>query len=289
MRRWLGLVVAAAALTYFFDPVNGRERRERARLWLVQLRERALGAGDASPTERREAAEAAANLEQAMAAAAAAAPPPEAEPHVPEPGQPAAGSTRPAPTITVTELPGPPTPSLDDWELTPPPSSIPEEERSTTSGRILAGAAVAAIAAVAVAIGLMTWAVWPSGKSGLTTQTEALMQDQAQAIALLSQPKVKRVPVLGARGRLVLVFAPNGRAVLIASQVVEAPAGKAYEAWVIVGKKPLPAGLFGGGGASTVVPLNHPVPRGAVVAVTLEPAEGVTSPTQKPLYAIKRA
>lgn len=288
MRRWLGLVVAAAALTYFFDPVNGRERRERARLWLVQLRERALGAGDATPAERRDAADAVANLEQAMAAAAAAAPSPEAVAHVPEPEHSVAGTAGPAAT-TVTDLREPPTSALDDWELTPPPSSIPDEQGSTSSRPILAAAATAAIAAVAVAIGLIAWAVWPSSESGLTTQTEALMQDQAQAIALLSQPKVKRVPVLGARGRLVLVFAPNGKAVLIASQVVEAPSGKTYEAWVIVGNKPVPAGLFGGGGASTVVPLNHPVPKGAVVAVTLEPAEGVSSPTQKPLYATKRA
>ncbi len=287
MRRWLGLVVAAAALTYFFDPENGRERRERARLWLVQLRERALGAGGATPAERRDAADAVANLEQAMAAAAAAAQPPAAEPRVPEPEHSVAGTA--GPPTTVTDLREPPTSALDDWELTPPPSSIPEEESSTSSRPILAAAATAAIAAVAVAIGLIAWAVWPSSESGLTTQTEALMQDQAQAIALLSQPKVKRVPVLGARGRLVLVFAPNGKAVLIASQVVEAPSGKTYEAWVIVGNKPVPAGLFGGGGTSTVVPLSHPVPKGAVVAVTLEPAEGVSSPTQKPLYATKRA
>lgn len=41
------------------------------------------------------------------------------------------------------------------------------------------------------------------------------------------------------------------------------------------------AGLFGGGGVSSVVPLTVPVPEGAGVAVTLEQAGGVEQPTRR--------
>jgi len=49
------------------------------------------------------------------------------------------------------------------------------------------------------------------------------------------------------------------------------------------------AGLFGGGGVSTVVPLTVPVPDGAVVAVTLEEAGGVEQPTQDPLFVTEQS
>ncbi len=45
---------------------------------------------------------------------------------------------------------------------------------------------------------------------------------------------------------------------------------------------PQAAGVFDGGGYS-VVPLTRPVPAGAVVAVTVEPAGGVDAPTGEPL------
>jgi hypothetical protein len=155
--------------------------------------------------------------------------------------------------------------------------------------RLLAAVAGAAALSLAVAVALVVWAVWPSNGSSTTTRTQALVRDQTQAIAVLSQPHVKRVPVLGTNGRLVLIYAPNGNALLIASEVRRAPAGKTYEAWVIVGKKPVPAGLFTGGGTSVVVPLGRIVPKGAIVAVTLERAGGVDMPTRKPLFAITRS
>lgn len=44
------------------------------------------------------------------------------------------------------------------------------------------------------------------------------------------------------------------------------------------------AGLFDASDGRTVVALNRHVPRGAVVAVTLEPAGGVEQPTSSPLF-----
>jgi anti-sigma-K factor RskA len=58
------------------------------------------------------------------------------------------------------------------------------------------------------------------------------------------------------------------------------PHGKTYEAWVIVGSKATPAGLFS---RSTTVRLRGTVPRNAVVGVTIERAGGARSPTMAPI------
>jgi anti-sigma-K factor RskA len=58
-----------------------------------------------------------------------------------------------------------------------------------------------------------------------------------------------------------------------------APAGKTYELWVIEGTTPpRPAGLFEGGDEQ-VITLTRPAPDGSTVAVTLEQAGGVMTPT----------
>jgi len=82
-----------------------------------------------------------------------------------------------------------------------------------------------------------------------------------------------------------LVLGPSRTAELQVSGLAAAPNGKTYEAWVIpAGHAPRPAGLFRGGDG-TIVHLHGLVPRGAVVAVTLERAGGVKAPTQTPLIS----
>jgi Anti-sigma-K factor rskA len=304
MRRWLPPLAALAAVTsfvsYFFDPVHGRERRARVRAWALAVWERSLrAAGKEVPAEPPpEVQDAVARLEEAMAAAAAAPPPPAAAPEgepappsspaEPETAAPAEDDLEPVPAVTLHEAPRASGTDFSEWNLGSRIAAF-DAPSNRTPRRLLAAVAGAAALSLAVAVALVVWAVWPSSGRSTTTETQALVKDQAQAIALLSQPKVKRIPVLGTGGRLVLVYAPNGNAVLIASQVKPAPKGKKYEAWVIVGKKPTPAGLFAGGGASVVVPLGRIVPKGAIVAVTLERAGGVSMPTQKPLFAITRS
>jgi hypothetical protein len=72
--------------------------------------------------------------------------------------------------------------------------------------------------------------------------------------------------------------------VLVINDLQKAPSGKTYEAWVIRGTKPSPAGLFKGG-ASTIVPLSRLVRPGSVVAVTVERNGGVDMPTQTPIIS----
>jgi anti-sigma-K factor RskA len=74
------------------------------------------------------------------------------------------------------------------------------------------------------------------------------------------------------------VSVDNGVAELTVSGLPDAPAGKAYEIWVIQGKTaPKPAGLFTEAGEP--VTLTRPAPVGSTVAVTLEQAAGSATPT----------
>jgi len=84
------------------------------------------------------------------------------------------------------------------------------------------------------------------------------------------------------------VFTSRSQGVLlIANNLRPAPAGKAYEMWIIPkGGKPKPAGMFQSSEDGSAM---H-VQRGAVegeglVAVTLEPASGSDQPTSTPLFA----
>jgi anti-sigma-K factor RskA len=94
----------------------------------------------------------------------------------------------------------------------------------------------------------------------------------------LTQSKGKRLV------SAVVVLRPNGTATLRVSGLANAPRGKTYEAWVIpAGGRPRGAGLFAGGAAT--VRLRGAVPEHGVVAVTLERAGGVSSPTTSPLVS----
>ncbi|MFN2468664.1 MAG: anti-sigma factor domain-containing protein [Gaiellaceae bacterium] len=132
----------------------------------------------------------------------------------------------------------------------------------------VAAALAAAAATVAAAVG-----VWGLGLSGSLERERAANGDAARALAIVAHPRSIRYPLFGARGAVVV--APGGEAALVVRRLAEAPRGKTYELWVVRGDDPLPAGLFRGGGGSTVVPLTRRVPQGAQVAVSLEPAGGV--------------
>ena len=99
--------------------------------------------------------------------------------------------------------------------------------------------------------------------------------------SVLAKQGARLVP-MGDRGAVAV--APDGSAA-IALTVPPAPSGKTYEAWVIEGGTPKPAGVFDGNTGMTVVDIERSVPPGAVVAVTVEAAGGVDQPTQKPMAA----
>lgn len=148
------------------------------------------------------------------------------------------------------------------------PNVVPLRSRWTQATR-----AVAAVAAVA-AIGLAVWAV--SLSHSLNNERNA--REQADhVLAVLADPNATRTELTGsAQGSLVV--SQSGEAALVVSRLSRAPSGKTYEAWVIENGRPLRAGTFAGGGDTSVLGLERPVPHGAQVAVTLERKPGGDAP-----------
>jgi anti-sigma-K factor RskA len=149
--------------------------------------------------------------------------------------------------------------------------------RPRVSPRLLGG--LAAVAA-SVAVGLGIWAA--SLSRSLDDKQDALSR-QSQLVGILSDPGAQRVSLSGANGRLVISSTRN--AALVLSQLRPAPEDKTYVVWVITAGKPRPAGLFRAAGRRAIVRLTLTVPKGATVAVTVEPEGRVDQPTTKPLFS----
>ena len=84
-----------------------------------------------------------------------------------------------------------------------------------------------------------------------------------------------------ARGEVVGVG--DGKAVLIAKNLPSAPEGKAYEAWLMRGGVPEPAGTFEPHDGVAAMPIEGPLHGADAVAVTVEPSGGSPTPTDEPL------
>lgn len=113
-----------------------------------------------------------------------------------------------------------------------------------------------------------------------------------EALAVLQAPETREVTFGGAqpappRGRVFVN--PSLGVLLIASNLPAPPPGKTYEMWIIPkGGSPAPAGLFSSSPEGTAVHLYRTpvsVASTGLVAVTLEPAGGVSAPTSQPVIA----
>jgi anti-sigma-K factor RskA len=140
----------------------------------------------------------------------------------------------------------------------------------------------AAVAAV-VALGLGIWSI--SLSRSLDDKTSALEATE-QALKIVGDANAARQSLTGADGSLVV--ARTGGGALVLCGLKPAPKGKTYEAWVIAGKTAARAGVFGGGRTCVAVPLTAPVPRDAVVGVTVERKGGADAPTQAPFITSRR-
>jgi anti-sigma-K factor RskA len=139
-----------------------------------------------------------------------------------------------------------------------------------------ATAAVAAVAAVAaIAVGL--WAA--SLARELDREREAKGKYERATQLLGADAQVTRL----ADAEGAVLVAGDGSAALVVCGLRPAASSKTYEAWVIAGSDPQPAGLFRGGSGCPPVLLTRKVPDGAVVAVTLEQRRGAAKPTGQPL------
>jgi anti-sigma factor RsiW len=140
-------------------------------------------------------------------------------------------------------------------------------------------ASMTAIAA-AVAIGLGIYAMSLNNE---LDDSRAALSAQQSAAAVLADSNATTVDMKSGSGRLVVNDA--GKAVLVLDAVPPVPSGKTYQAWVITNDTPVSAGVFTATGDKAVVPISQPVPPGAVVAVTVEPDGGVSTPSQAPVIA----
>jgi anti-sigma-K factor RskA len=145
---------------------------------------------------------------------------------------------------------------------------VPLQRKRFVVSRSLLVAASAAAAVVAVGLG-----IWSGSLSRSLDHERSARAAERAALAVAADPSARRVPVSGARGALYVT--PSGRAALALVDLDPPPDGKTYEAWVFEGETPRPAGTFDGRAAL----LTRRVPAGAKVAVTVEPAGGVASPT----------
>lgn len=162
-----------------------------------------------------------------------------------------------------------------------PPVVVPFEPRRRR--RLVPVLSGAAAVAAAVAIGL---GIWASSLSNDLDRTRAAQAREREAAAIVADPSAQTVALQKGTGRLVV--APDGRAALALSGLDPAPAGKAYEVWVIAGSNPAePSGLFPGHEGAELVMVDRMVGKGDVVAVTVEKAGGVKRPTQNPIVASK--
>ena len=144
------------------------------------------------------------------------------------------------------------------------------------------GATLAALALTLglAALGLGAWGIANVPGTDHTTSQSGTQPtaDDGQLGALLSGQAASSIPLRHSGGHLTLVVGANGEGALVLRGLQEAPSGRSYQAWVVsrANARPLSAALFSG--TESVVPLSVSVPAGAVVAVTVEPAGGVSSP-----------
>ena len=143
-----------------------------------------------------------------------------------------------------------------------------------------ATAAAAAVAAC-VAVGL---GIWASSLLDSVHRARASRVADARAVEILADPASRHLHVAGASGTVAVDA--TGQAALLLKRLPAAPSGKTYEAWIMTpGIAPQRAGTFRGGGPTTVVRLDRPVPKGSRVGATIERAGGVDAPTQAPVFS----
>ncbi len=138
------------------------------------------------------------------------------------------------------------------------------------------GAIAAIILFIALIVGILV--LWQQNRT---------LQRENEFARLLKQPESRFAELKGtaqAPGAAAkLVYDKNGRAMLLATGLPPAPAGKEYQLWYIVGSNPpAPGKTFAPDDAGSGT-LSDQVPKqalnSAVFAITLEPVGGVSAPT----------
>ena len=164
--------------------------------------------------------------------------------------------------------------------------------------------AIAALVMLGLIVGLVV--LWRQNQEARTAiarssqqlqETSAQLEEKRDVIQLLSMPSTRMAELAGTKEApgahaMVAVDPKSRRAVFMAQGLPQAPAGKAYQLWFISGSKPMPGPVFKSDSAGNAMMMDKQVPSEALTAgafaVTLEPQEGVSSPTG-PMYLLSPA
>lgn len=164
------------------------------------------------------------------------------------------------------------------------------------------GAIAAAVTIVGLSLALMV--LWRQNTASrmelarLSKEVEVTKQElarQREASAIVASPGARMLELSGTEmapsAHAMLAFDQNGRAILMAKNLPPPPAGKAYQLWFIAGGNKMPGRVFTTSAAGEGM-LNDQVPasarESAVFAITLEPEQGVTTPTGQ-IYLVSRS
>lgn len=166
-----------------------------------------------------------------------------------------------------------------------------KEHRQVGRGFWIPWAAAAILAVTVISLSVRNHALHEQlrSESNLMAGLDARNSQAQQVLDVLTAPSAQRVTLTSSKtppqpaGRAIYL-ADRGGLIFQGSHLAALPANKTYELWVIPanGTAPIPAGLFrpdAAGSASIVLP---PLPKGVpakAFGVTIERAEGSTSPT----------
>lgn len=158
--------------------------------------------------------------------------------------------------------------------------------------RILAIAASLAFVALLASL-FVVWSRNQALEAEVARLSSGLIETQDKLARLEQDSEILNAPTLAvatlkgtemaqkAQGKL-MYDQKTGRAIFTASNMPQAPAGKAYQLWYLTGNRALPGAVFSidESGRATMRDQLPPEARDATAfAVTLEPASGVNAPT----------
>lgn len=144
--------------------------------------------------------------------------------------------------------------------------------------------AVVAAAAVVAAVVLGVNLSQTNGQLSQARQALASRGSQAAVSAALADPSHQLVQLDSARGTRLAEFVvlPDGQGYMVSTSMPSLPGDETYQLWAMISGQPISMGLLGSNprhAAFTVAPSAAPTE----LAVTVEPAGGVTTPDRSPV------